>query len=99
MKAAVRVLNILIRIFGAGALVLGLAFWLGYARSWTQLHMGLGISLVVMPWAMAGIGWRRTARTGVAAFGAGLGLGTWILGVTQSQIVPGSFHGSSKSPI
>ena len=37
------VLQGLIKVFGAAALLLGLAFWLGYARPLTQLHVGLGI--------------------------------------------------------
>jgi hypothetical protein len=45
MNTAAHLLSILIRVCGAGALTLGLAFWLGYARSWTQLHIGFGIAL------------------------------------------------------
>jgi hypothetical protein len=92
MNMPARLLNILIRVCGAGALALGLAFWLGYARSLTQLHMGLGIGLVLSLWALAGITWRNAARGGLVAFATAWGLVTWILGVTQSQILPGSFH-------
>jgi pimeloyl-ACP methyl ester carboxylesterase len=38
MDTLARLFNILIRVCGAGAFTLGLAFWLGYARSLTQLH-------------------------------------------------------------
>lgn len=84
--------NILIRVCGAGALALGLAFWLGYARSLTQLHIGFGIGLVVSLWALAGIAWRNRAGSGLVAFAAAWGLVIWVLGVTQIQILPGSLH-------
>jgi hypothetical protein len=47
MNTSARVLNILIRICGVGALALGIAFWFGYAGSFIQLHISLGIVLVV----------------------------------------------------
>jgi len=93
MNTFARLLNILIRLCGAGALVLGLAFWLGYARSLTELHIGLGIGLVVLLWAMAGVAWKSAAsRTGLIAFAAGWGLVAWTFGVTHGQILRGSFH-------
>ena len=48
MNGSTRVLSVLVRAFGAAALVLGLAFWLGYARSLTQLHIWLGIGFGAM---------------------------------------------------
>jgi hypothetical protein len=87
-----RVLNIFIRICGAGALALGLAFWLGYARSFAQLHIGFGIGLVISLWALAGIAWRNSAPRGLVAFAAAWGLVAWVLGITQSQILPGPLH-------
>jgi hypothetical protein len=87
-----RLLNILIRLCGTGALALGLALWLGYASSLTQLHIGFGIGLVASLWVLAGIAWRNTARGGLVAFAGAWGLVSWILGVTQLDILPGSFH-------
>jgi hypothetical protein len=92
MNTAARVFNLLIRICGAGALVLGLAFWFGYARSFTHLHIAFGIGLVISLWVLAGIAWRRTARTGLVLFAAVWGFVTWIFGTTHGQILPGSFH-------
>jgi hypothetical protein len=92
LNTAARVLNTLIRICGAGALVLGLAFWLGYGRSLTPLHIALGIGLVICLWALTGVAWRYTSNTGLMLFAAGWGLVTWILGMTHDQILPGSRH-------
>jgi hypothetical protein len=49
MKTSTRVLNILMRVFGGAVLALGLAFWLGYARSLTLLHIRFGIGVVPGP--------------------------------------------------
>jgi hypothetical protein len=93
MNVAVRVLDILIRAFGAAALVLGLAFWLGYARSLTQLHIGLGIGVVLCLWAVAWVAWRNRRRRGLAAFAVACGVINWVFGLTQSTALPGAFHG------
>jgi hypothetical protein len=87
-----RALNVLIRAFGTAAMVLGLTFWLGYARSLTQLHIGLGIGLVLCLWAVSWIAWRRTTRAGLAAFGVTWGVISWVFGITQVAIAPGPFH-------
>ena len=92
MDTSARVLNLLIRALGAGALALGLAFWLGYARSLTQLHMGLGIGLVLSVWAVSLIAWRTTGRGGLAALGAACGIVSVPFGVLQIAILPGPFH-------
>jgi hypothetical protein len=92
MDTSARVLNVLIRTFGAGAVALGLAFWLGYARSLTQLHMWLGIGLVLSVWAVSLIAWRTTGRSGLAALGTVCGIVSVPFGVLQSVILPGPFH-------
>ena len=92
MITAARFFKILISLCGAGALLLGLAFWLGYGRSFTQLHIRLGIAVVVLLWVLAGIAWSRGARVGLVAFAVGWGALTWVLGITQRQLLPGSLH-------
>jgi hypothetical protein len=87
-----RILNVLVRLSGTGALLLGVGFWLGYAFNLIQLHIGLGIALVVLLWTLAWVTWRRTARIGLVAFAAVWGVVSWVLGVTQNQILPGSLH-------
>ncbi len=92
MHTAAQFLKILIRVCGGGALLLGLAFWLGYGRSFTHLHMGLGLALVVSLWVLAAVAWRNGVRTSMVAFAAVWGALTWVLGVTQGQLLSGSLH-------
>jgi hypothetical protein len=89
MNTAAQFFKILIHMCGGGALILGLAFWLGNSRG---LHIGLGIAVVVSLWVLAGIAWKNRARTSLVAFAAGWGALTWVLGVTQRQLLPGSLH-------
>jgi hypothetical protein len=92
MNTSARVLNILIRICGVGALALGIAFWFGYAGSFIQLHISLGIVLVVSLWALAGIAWRNGVRRDLISFAGAWGIVSWVLGVTPGQILPGGSH-------
>ena len=79
METSARVLNIMIRVCGSAALVLGLAFWLGYARSLTLLHIRFGMAIVLSLWALAAIAWWKTTRRSLALFATAWGLATWSL--------------------
>ena len=92
MNAAAHVLTLLIRIFGASALALGLAFWLGYARFLILLHIAFGMGLVLSLLAVSWIGWMKTGRSGLAKFAAAWGILLWAFGIMQSQILPGPLH-------
>jgi hypothetical protein len=92
METSARVLNVMIRVCWGAALALGLAFWLGYARSLTMLHIRFGIGVVLSLWALAVIAWWKTTRHNLALFAAAWGLATLVFGMTQIQLVPGPFH-------
>ena len=92
MQMTARFLEALLRLCGTAALILGLAFWLGYGRSFTLLHIRLGIAVVVILWVLAGLAWRAGARLGLVAFAVGWGVLVWQLGVNQGQLLPGAFH-------
>ena len=92
MDTPTRVFVVMIRICGFGAVLLGAAFWLGYARSLTQLHMALGIGVVLSLWILAALAWRDTSQRRLVAFAVFWGLLTWILGLTQTRLLPGSLH-------
>ena len=92
MSGSARLLGIALCVCGVGALALGLAFWSGYAWSFRWLHIALGIGVVLFLWALAGMAWRRTSRSGLVALAVVWGLATWMLGVRQNQILVGSFH-------
>ena len=92
METSARVLNILIRVFGGAALALGLAFWLGYAPSFTLLHIRLGIGVVLCLWALAAVALWKGTRRNLAVFAAGWGLATVVFGMLQIQLMPGPLH-------
>jgi hypothetical protein len=92
MLRLAQVLNIIIRVLAATALVLGLAFWLGYARSFTRLHITIGMALILCLWVLAGIAWTRGERRGSVVFAAAWGLGTWLFGFRHGSLMPGSLH-------
>jgi hypothetical protein len=92
METSTRLLNIMIRVFGGAALALGLAFWLGYFRSFTLLHIRFGIGVVLSLWALAAIAWWKTTRRSLALFATAWGVATLVFGMTQIQLMPGPFH-------
>lgn len=92
MLRLAHVVNIVIRVLAVTALLLGIAFWLGYARSLTRLHMAIGTGLVLCLWVLAGIAWRNGGRLGLVTFAAAWGLGTWLFGFTHGGLMPGSLH-------
>ena len=92
MTKAIQLFTIILRICGGTALLLGLAFWLGYGRSFTRLHMDLGMAVVVSLWVLAALAWRGGARASIVTFAVGWGALTWAVGVSQWRLLPGSFH-------
>lgn len=92
MNTSVRVLNVLVRLCGTGAMVLGLAFWLGYAGGYVRWHMMLGIFVVLGVWALAGVAWTSGVRRDVVVTATATGLVNWVLGLLQTQLVPGDLH-------
>ena len=92
MHTTARLLEGLLRLCGSAALLLGLAFWLGYGRSLTQLHIRLGTTVVVLLWVIAGLAWRAKAGVRLVALAVGWGFLVWFLGMRQGRLLPGSFH-------
>ena len=92
MATSARVLSIVSRACGGAALLLGLAFWMGYGRSFTRLHMFFGIALVLTLWALAAVAWKSTARRDLAVLAVVIGLIGWAFGITQALILPGPLH-------
>jgi len=92
MEISARVLNILIRACGGAALALGVAFWLGYARALTVLHIRFGIVVVLSLWVLAAIAWWKTTRHSLALFTTAWALATLVFGMMQAQLLPGPLH-------
>ena len=92
MKATANVLRILVSAIGVLMIVLGVLFWTGNAFALLNLHMLLGIILVLMLWIIAVMALAARVNPLLAAIGLVWGLIVPILGVTQFQLLPGSLH-------
>lgn len=92
MRPATNIARWVVRITGPVLVLLGLAFWLGYARRLVPLHMALGglfdvgLLAIVVAALVAG------ARRGLAVLGL-----VWVLlppglGMAQMSLLPGPSH-------
>ncbi len=92
-----RICSLTVRIGGSLALLLGLLFWLNIGNSLrsglTQLHMTLGILVVLALWILATI-YARTpnANLGLSIGASVIGLLLLIVGITQQNLLLNSFH-------
>jgi hypothetical protein len=92
MNTTVTVLRTLVRIIGSIMIVLGVLFWTGNATTLIPLHMLLGVTLVLLLWTLAVIGAIVRVNVGLVAVALVWGLIVPVLGVTQTQLLPGSAH-------
>lgn len=92
MKTTATVLQILVRIIGTILIILGVVFWTGNATTLIPLHMLLGITLVLLLWALAILGAIAGVNLGLVAVALIWGLIVPILGLTQERLLPGSMH-------
>ena len=92
MKTMTTIAQILVRAAGLTQIVLGVLFWTGNALTLIPVHMLAGIVLVLSLWALAGLAaWAGVSR-GLVALAIVWGLVVPILGLTQTQLLPGSLH-------
>lgn len=92
MRTAVSILLWTIRITGVIQIVLGMAFWTNNLYSLLPVHMLIGVILVVALWVLAGLAARMGAGMGLVALAVVWGLIVPILGVVQTQLLPGGAH-------
>jgi hypothetical protein len=92
MKPLASVVQMIVRVSGVVQIVLGLLFWAGTALGLRDLHMLIGIVIVLLLWTLAALA--AAARVGVALplTGFVVGLVTVWLGLTQERLVPGGGH-------
>ncbi len=81
-------------LWGAGglALILGLLLWSGNGHAYRNLHMVLGIVVVLALWALAVLALQRGTQRGLAVAALVWGLVTPVIGVVQVQLLPGDAH-------
>jgi hypothetical protein len=92
MKTATTIALMLLRLAGSIAIVLGLLFWTGNFLQLSPIHMLAGIVVVLSLWTLAGLAARAGVPIGLVALAIVWGLIVPILGMTQTQLLPGSAH-------
>lgn len=92
MRTSTSVALWVVRITGVLQLVLGALFWTGNAGSLVPVHMLSGSILVIGLWFLAYQAISTGAAPGLGFVAILWGLLTVALGMTQTQILPGSFH-------
>jgi hypothetical protein len=92
MRTATTIIQIVIRVLGLILIVLGLLFWTGNALTFIGLHMLIGMTLVLLIWALAIMAARSGAGLGLMTLGLVWGLIVVALGMTQTRLLPGDFH-------
>ncbi|MFL5806891.1 MAG: hypothetical protein ACJ8CR_34825 [Roseiflexaceae bacterium] len=92
MKTATTIAQMLLRLAGLIAIVLGLLFWTGNFLQLRTIHMLAGFVVVLSLWTLAGLAARAGVQIGLVALAIVWGLIVLILGMTQTQLLPGSAH-------
>jgi hypothetical protein len=90
--ATARFLKLLIRLSGFATLLLGLAFWVGYAHSWLTVHLVLGVLLVVALWVTAALAFRADTHRTLSMVAFLWGFAVVAFGYEQAVILPGPMH-------
>jgi uncharacterized membrane protein YuzA (DUF378 family) len=81
-----------VRVTGVIMIVLGLLLWSGNVERLVQLHMLIGITLVLALWGLAVIGAMARVSRGLVVVALVWGLIVPVLGFTQTRLLSGSAH-------
>lgn len=81
-----------VRVAGVLALLLGLALWSGRLYGLLNLHMALGVAVVLGLWALSALALRRGGSPGLAIAAGLWGLATLVLGPSQTRLLQGDLH-------
>ena len=92
MLRTVRIAQIALRGSGVLTLLLGLSFWAGYGSSLLQVHMLLGVIVVLALWTLAGVAAKAGAPLIWVTLAVLWGFIVPALGMTQTQFYPGAAH-------
>ena len=90
--ALVTILDWFVKLGGAAALLLGLAFWGGALSGLVNMHIAPGVGLVLSLSTLAVLAMRKGARSGLVAGAFVWGLVIIGLGFGQTRILVGEFH-------
>ncbi len=77
---------------GMAQVILGVLFWLGWARQLVMLHMVIGLLFVLSVWVLAAMGLLAGVNRALALLtGLWGGVVLW-LGMNQGRLLPGPHH-------
>jgi hypothetical protein len=92
MRTATIICRLLVRVCGLIQISLGLLFWTGNGLGLVPTHMLTGLLLVLSFLTLAVLGGVAGLPKGRVALAIAWGILTVALGVSQTGILPGSFH-------
>lgn len=92
MKLAVVILQNAIRLIGVILIVLGFLFWARQALGWLPVHTRLGVTEVVLLWAMAILALSARVNIGLVMAALVWGLLTAGFGMRMGSLLPGRAH-------
>ncbi len=92
MKIAITVAHWLVRLTGLIQIVLGVLFWTGNALTLIPVHMLSGFVLVLSVWTLAVLAAIAGVSRGFVVLVIVWGVIVLVLGLTQTQLLPGDFH-------
>jgi hypothetical protein len=92
MKTTATVASWLVRLTGLFQIVTGLLFWTGNALALLPFHLLSGLVLVLSLWTLAFLALRGGVGPGLVILSVLWGLLVVVLGVTQTQVLPGELH-------
>jgi hypothetical protein len=92
MKRGTTIAQMVVRLAGLFQIVTGLLFWLGNAITLTNVHMLIGLVVVLGLWALAILGWRAHVAPGRVGLAVVWGVIVIVFGVTQTGLLIGDLH-------
>ena len=92
IKSVTLILQSGVRIIGTVLIVLGILFWTGHAFELVRLHIGLGVALVALLWALSLIGARVRLHWALPAVSALWGVLVLGFGMSMGRMLPGRSH-------
>lgn len=81
----------IVRVTGPVQVVLGLLFWIGFARGLLTLHIAIGVTLVCALWLLGALAVMTGSRT-AGVFAVALGAFTIWFGIMHPAMLPGRLH-------
>jgi hypothetical protein len=92
MTSLASVVQVIVRLCGVVQIVLGLLFWFGVALGLVDVHMLIGIVLVLGLWVLAVVAAAQRAGLALPVVAFAVGALTIWLGLVQETLLPGDGH-------